>query len=164
MPFVMLVFGEMLLVSGVTGNQKDLWALLKNDFVGGSSFLYWLAAIAVVGALGYIPGLKGLSNAFLVLILVVLIIHQDPTKLTQNFSQAINNAQANPAAPTTQPVNNITQPSSPGAAGSGGLAGAVNTISNLFGGNQNTGTAVASAASSSNFIGDALDAATALFA
>lgn len=51
-----------------------LGALLTNDFTGPNNFVYWLAAILIIGAIGYIEKLKPLSNAFLVLVVVVLIL------------------------------------------------------------------------------------------
>jgi hypothetical protein len=64
-------------VAGIRGTNPQLWCLVKGDFVsqsGGTSFLMWVAAIAVVGGLGYIPRLKPLSIAFMTLLLLVLVV------------------------------------------------------------------------------------------
>jgi len=74
MPFVLLIFGAILFVSGVRGTNGKLWSLVKGDFTGSNSFLVWLAAIAVVGGAGYIPKLKSLSVAFMSLLLIVLFL------------------------------------------------------------------------------------------
>lgn len=124
MPYVLLIFGEMLLISGIQGTQDDFFALLKGDFTGANSFIYWLAAIAVVGGIGYIPKMKPLSNAFLILILVVLVLHQDPQALFAKFNSALQTSAtaATPVTPTptattatqTQaPANTNTSPGTP---------------------------------------------------
>lgn len=74
MPFVLLAIGIIVFVSGVQGTQSDLWQLVKGDFTGKNSFLVWIAAIAIVGGLGYIKGLRPLSVAFMTLLLVVLFL------------------------------------------------------------------------------------------
>lgn len=74
MPYALILIGAVLLVSGVRGSQGDLWALVKGDFTENGGFLAWVAAIAVVGGIGYIPRLKPLSVAFMTLLLVVLVL------------------------------------------------------------------------------------------
>lgn len=74
MPFVLLLFGAVLFVAGVRGTNKDLWTLVKGDFTGDKSFLLWIAAISIVGGAGYIKPLKGLSVAFMTLLLLVLFL------------------------------------------------------------------------------------------
>ena len=104
MPFVLLIIGELLLVTGVKGTQDQLYSLVQDDFTGSGSFIYWLAAIGLVGSLGYVPSLKGFSNAFLILILIVLLIHQNPQTLFGNISSALSGSTT--AAPaTTQAAN-----------------------------------------------------------
>lgn len=139
MPYVLLIFGEMLLVSGIQGTQDDFFALLKNDFTGANSFIYWLAAIAVVGGIGYIPKMKPLSNAFLVLILVVLILHQNPQTLFSQFSGALKTSATD--APVTSPT--VT------------AANANNVVSTA----SNAVSTVSKVAGSSDFITEALTVA-----
>lgn len=74
MPFLLIVLGALFLVLGYQGTQAQFFALLKSDFTGPGNFWYWLVAIVMVGGLGYIPGLQGLSRAFLLLILVALFL------------------------------------------------------------------------------------------
>lgn len=74
MPYILLLFGVPMFVSGVRGTEQDLWTLVKGDFTGSNSFLLWVAAIAVVGGAGYIKPLKPLSVAFMTLLLLVLFI------------------------------------------------------------------------------------------
>lgn len=75
MPFIVVLVGLVLIVSGARNKQNDLYNLLKSDLTGGKgSFLPWLLALFVVGGLGYIRPLKPISDAFLLLIVIVLIL------------------------------------------------------------------------------------------
>lgn len=74
MPYILLLFGVPMFVSGVKGTEKDLWSLVVGDFTGSGSFLFWVASIAVVGGAGYIKPLRPLSVAFMSLLLLVLFI------------------------------------------------------------------------------------------
>lgn len=74
MPYALLIIGAVLLVAAVRNTYKDLWALVESDFSGTGGFLSWVAAIAVIGGLGYIPKLKPLSIALMTLLLIVLVI------------------------------------------------------------------------------------------
>lgn len=74
MPFALLILGAVLLVAAVRGTQDDLFTLVKGDFTGNGNFLYWVVVLLIIGAVGYIPKLKPLSDAFLVLMVVVIFI------------------------------------------------------------------------------------------
>ncbi len=80
MPFALLLIGVWLLIAGVrdtagpSTQPGTLFFLLHNDFTGPENFVYWFIAIVLIGALGYIPKLKPVSTAFLVLIIMVLFL------------------------------------------------------------------------------------------
>lgn len=75
-PTVLLV-GILILVAAIRGTLGDLWTLVKGDFIGQNNFIFWAVAIGVIWAAGKIDTLKPVSNAFLVLVLVVLFLtHQ----------------------------------------------------------------------------------------
>ncbi len=76
MPFLLIVLGAILTLSGVHGTEKQLFSLVKNDFfpAQGHGFIYWVMAIAVVGGLGYVPKLESLSRWFMLLLIIVLIV------------------------------------------------------------------------------------------
>lgn len=74
MPYALLLIGAVLLVAGLRDTYSQLWDLVKGDFTQHGGFLTWVAAIAVVGGMGYIPKLKPLSIAFMTLLLLVLVI------------------------------------------------------------------------------------------
>ncbi len=74
MPLFFLVVGAAFIAAALRGKQADLFALLKADFTGSSNFGIWVLAIGLVGALGYIPGFKTLSNGLLVLVILVILL------------------------------------------------------------------------------------------
>lgn len=77
MPFAFLIIGITFIVAGVRGTDGDLVSLVKGDFTsenGKPSFIAWLVAILLIGALGYIEPIKPISRAFLVLVVVVLFL------------------------------------------------------------------------------------------
>lgn len=106
MAFALLIVGFVLLASAVKNTQGDLYTLISGDFTGSSNFIYWVISILLIGAIGYIPKLKGLSDAFLGLVILVLFLSRgDPTKATggffQKFTQQIASTQATTAAPAS---------------------------------------------------------------
>jgi hypothetical protein len=70
--------------------------MLAADFSGSKSFIYWIAALAAIGGLGYIPAFKTPSRALLVLMLVVLLLRNGG--FFSQLSSALSSAQ--PLAPT----------------------------------------------------------------
>lgn len=74
MPYAFIIVGLAMLVSGARGTSSDLLTLIKSDLTGTNNFFYWIVAILAIGAVGYIDTLKGVSRAFLVLVLVVLVL------------------------------------------------------------------------------------------
>lgn len=75
MPFVLLSLGTVLVITGLKGDAAQLYNLIAGDFTGQNNFVYWALSILVIGFLGYIKQLQGLSRLFLVLVLVVLLLH-----------------------------------------------------------------------------------------
>jgi hypothetical protein len=74
MPFALLIVGAAFLVAGVRNTQADLFKLVKNDFTGPNNFIFWVISILAIGAVGYIPKLKPISDGFLALVVIVLIL------------------------------------------------------------------------------------------
>lgn len=71
MPFALIVAGIVLILVGWQGTQDQFFTLLKGDV---PHFVVWAIAIFVIGAIGYVPRLKGISNAFLALVILVMFI------------------------------------------------------------------------------------------
>lgn len=80
MPIALAFAGIVLLIAAVRNTLTDsdkgkgLFTLLKEDFTGPGNFFTWILAIGMVGAVGYIKELKPISNAFLVLLLVIFLL------------------------------------------------------------------------------------------
>lgn len=76
MPFVLMLAGAVLIVAAVRDTQQKLFYLLALDFTGQNNFVYWFLSILIIGALGYIPKAKPLSDGFLILIILVLFLRK----------------------------------------------------------------------------------------
>ena len=96
MPYALIIAGIVLTVAGVRNTQSTLYSLLAGDFTGSKSFIWWTLSILGIGAVGYVEDLKGLANAFLALILIVLILANKG--VFAQFTAALKGAI--PAAPT----------------------------------------------------------------
>jgi len=106
MPFLFLVLGTVMVVSAARNTQTQLIGLLKSDFTGKGNFIYWLISILAIGAVGYIPDLKPVSRAFLVLVVIVLILKNGGV-FTQ-FLQAINGTQSVNTQQSSQGTSRLT--------------------------------------------------------
>jgi hypothetical protein len=89
MPFALAIIGLFLLIAAVRGTAdgpNGLFALVSGDFTQPPGFAYWMVAILIVGAVGYIPKAKPISVAFLWLVVLVLFLSKgDPTKVGGGF-------------------------------------------------------------------------------
>lgn len=74
MPFALVLIGSIMAITAYNGTGSQLWSLVIKDFTGQGSFLWWALSIFVVGAVGYVPALKTLANAFLVLVVLAIIL------------------------------------------------------------------------------------------
>ena len=92
MPLALAFFGILFLTAGVRNTQGDLFSLLKGDFTGPRNFLYWIVALFFVGLIGYIPKLKPLSTAFIVLLLLVMFLANGG--FFEKFQEAIEHTAA----------------------------------------------------------------------
>jgi hypothetical protein len=74
MAFLFITAGIFFLVAGVRGQSAAALKQLKGDLVGTDSYLVWLGAILLIGAVGYVDELRPISHAFLILVLIVLLL------------------------------------------------------------------------------------------
>jgi hypothetical protein len=89
MPYALIIAGIVLTVAGVRNTQSELYSLLANDFTGQKSFIWWSLSILGIGAVGYVQGLRPLSNAFLALLFIVLVIANKG--VFKQFTDALKN-------------------------------------------------------------------------
>lgn len=76
MPFALLLFGIVLLVAAIRGKKQthDLLDLLKDDFTGDNNFFVWVLAVIILVALGNIERIRPVTDAFLVLLILVMVL------------------------------------------------------------------------------------------
>ena len=74
MPYALIMIGAVIFLSAIRGDLGTLGSLLKRDLLGGGNFVYWIVAIFILGALGYIKSVKPFSDAFLVLVIIVFVV------------------------------------------------------------------------------------------
>lgn len=113
MPFILLAIGAVFLVAGIRGTHADyqvdgvsypgLFTLIKGDFSGQANFLYWFAAIFLIGCVGYIQPLKKVSDSFIVLVIVSMFVAKSNNGVTGGFFTKFIQALQTPA--TNAPSN-----------------------------------------------------------
>jgi hypothetical protein len=74
MAFALILMGLVMIVAAVRNQQSQLVCLIQGDFSTQGNFLYWIVALLIIGAVGYVEKLKPVSDAFLVLIILVLFL------------------------------------------------------------------------------------------
>jgi hypothetical protein len=94
MPFIFALFGILFLVVAIQGTQGTMFALLKSEFVGTKSFIPWVSAILILGALGYVSKAKPVTDAMIGLILLVMLLANKG-----GFFSALNKGIVSPASP-----------------------------------------------------------------
>ena len=138
MPVFFLVIGLLLIVTVVRGTTADFAKRLGQDVSGG--YLKWLAAIIVIGALGFVPSLKLPSRYLLALVALVVMLRSGSGFISQLASQL---SSPGTVTPTTQPGGNANLPAIPvqtqggagaGAGAPGGAGGLGSTAGSVLGG------------------------------
>lgn len=127
MPIAFLILGVAVAVAAYRNTHKQLGTLLAGEFTGQGNFLFWIAAIFIIGMIGYIPKLRGPSHALLALILIALFLANKG--FFANFTAALSTPQ--PAA-----VGDI-EPKAPGPLTiqlTGGESGTGSSIGGVVGG------------------------------
>lgn len=77
MPYLLLVSGIVMLVSAVRGTYTDLIHLVTGEFQGSNAsnnFMYWIAAILILGMVGYVKTLETFSRTMLALVIIALLL------------------------------------------------------------------------------------------
>jgi hypothetical protein len=84
MPIFFFLVGILMITAGVRGTSSQLSAQLLSD---GKGFLAFGTVILILGGVGAIPELRGISKAFLVLVFVVFFL--------KNGNNVVANIQSN---------------------------------------------------------------------
>jgi hypothetical protein len=128
-PFILILAGAVLLIAAVRGPScgqvpchQLLFYLLAKDFTGPNNFIFWLVSILIIGAIGYIPKLKPISDGFLILVIVSLFVRkngQGQSFITAFESQISGTQAASPRVTAGTSPNLATQSYFVGGSGSG---------------------------------------------
>jgi hypothetical protein len=73
----LFVLATLLIVTGIRENQKALMDQVRIDFTGSGNFFYWVLAVSLIGALGYIDSFRTVSRVAIGLIVLVFIISHE---------------------------------------------------------------------------------------
>lgn len=120
MAFALLIIGITLVVASVRGTHMSLISLIYGDFSGPGNFWYWIAALLVIGAIGYVDKLKPLSDGLLVVILLALVLGKgDPKKnpgggFFQYVQDALKSTTSASAGSVSVGGSGISLPNDPG--------------------------------------------------
>jgi hypothetical protein len=115
MPFALLIVGAFLLIAavrGTTDGPSGLFALVAGDFTGSPNFTFWIVAILLIGAIGYIQKVKPLSDAMLALVILVLFLSKgNPGAVGGGFFTQFTNAlnTTTTATPSAATMAAVTQ-------------------------------------------------------
>ncbi|HSY26681.1 MAG TPA: hypothetical protein VK832_04200, partial [Burkholderiaceae bacterium] len=76
MPLAFIILGILLIVTAYQGTYAAFGQQLYTDFSGGagSNFIYWVAAVAMIGALGYVSPLRTPTRLLLALIIIAFFL------------------------------------------------------------------------------------------
>jgi hypothetical protein len=131
-----ILIGVVLVIVAIRNSYRQFGAQLASDFTGPDNFWYWIAAVAIIGAIGYVPYLRTPSRILLALILVVFLL-KNGTGFFSNLQTALASA-PQPSQTTTDQIPQsipvtLSGGSSGGAGGKiGGILGAATSIGSLF--------------------------------
>ena len=91
MPFALIIIGMILVLAGYQNTLGQLGTLIKGDFTGPQNFLYWFAALVIIGSIGYIdqPNVRMLSRVFMGLLILVILMVASKRGLVQNFASTL---------------------------------------------------------------------------
>ena len=74
MPFILILAGLLLFITAYQNTVAEFGAQIKSDLVGDTGFIVWVVALFIIGAIGYIPALRGVSRVFMALVLIVIVL------------------------------------------------------------------------------------------
>lgn len=103
MAFALLIAGVVMLVAAMRNTQLCLVRIVQSDFTGTNNFTYWIVALIVIGAIGYVEKLKKISDGLLVLIFVALFLSRGQGPGGGFFGKFVTALQGTVTAPSPIP-------------------------------------------------------------
>jgi hypothetical protein len=129
MPLVAIIMGAILADLAFRGTEHEFAKQLGADFGQGSQFWSWAAAIAIIGALGYVDALKRPSGLLMALVVLGMVLKNGG--LFQQLEAIVTHP------PQAAPAVSLTSYSNPnlglGGGGSGGGGGAASAVGTAIG-------------------------------
>jgi|GEM_PF-5663381 len=104
MPFALVTIGLLLIIVGFQDTYKQFGTQVQSDFTGKNNFIYWLIAIGIIGAIGYVKEFQTFSRIFIGLVIVAMFLSHKKGGIAQGitFFQKFNTGVG---SGTTAPVN-----------------------------------------------------------
>lgn len=154
MPLAFVLIGTLLVITAYQNTFGQFSQQLLKDFSGQGSFFYWIAAVLIIGFIGYIKAFEKPSRLFIGLLILVFFlankgVFAQLTNTLQNIqSSGTTNATQEPQFSGALPI----ELSGSAASAAGGIGGLLGGLGKLFGG----GSAASSAGGVAGSIGAGL--------
>jgi uncharacterized membrane protein YgcG len=113
-PIGVILVGVSLLILAARGTEHEFAKQLESDFGQAQQFVAAIAAIIIIGALGYVTQLRTLSNLMLALVIVVLVLKNGG--LFTQLAQVVTHP---PAPAAAVPLSSYGSGSSSSSSGGG---------------------------------------------
>lgn len=135
MPFALVTVGIILIVVGFQNTYQAFGSQVVKDFSGPQSFFWWIVALGVIGAIGYVKELQGFSRAFMALIIVVIFLSNNKNgNIFAKFNSAITAGSNAPVDPigAAVPSSGEANSSSTGGVSSDSIGGLFGSLTGAF--------------------------------
>jgi hypothetical protein len=131
-PFVLVLIGLLLILTGYQGTYRQFGTMVAGEFTAKPSFLYFVAGIGAVGAIGYIDALRTFSRLFLTLILIGIVVSNKGffANLQKALAQGPQTPQPVPQASGSGTASSTSSSSLPGFSGS--MSGDINALTGFL--------------------------------
>jgi hypothetical protein len=131
MPLALAIIGVGLLVTAILNTWRCLGTQLASDLSGSGNFIYWIAALFIIGMLGYNKTLETPSRLLLTLIILSMFLANQGF-----FSQFLSALKSVKGTGGTQQPEGQVQSAAPiliqgSASGSSGVGSAVSSAISL---------------------------------
>lgn len=79
MPFALIVIGIILAIASYRNTLPELFSIIKDVTADSKGFGYWIIASIILGFLASIQSIKKPTNAFMILLMLVLLLRKRGT-------------------------------------------------------------------------------------
>ncbi len=139
MPFALVTVGLLLIIVGFQDTYKQFGTQVQQDFTGNGNFIYWVIAIGLLGAIGYVKEFQTFSRALIALVIIAMFLSKKSgaaqgIAFFNSFLSGINSGTTSQVSSPGTPLQGSSNSSSTSGGGSGiiGDIGTAATIANFF--------------------------------